>query len=147
MPAGKLKLMSDVQKSYMAGIIDADGCINLSMYSKKRYRNLCFDSVIAVEMAGNRVPMYLLNVTGIGHIHSRIRPGREKMMFRWQVSGNEADAFIKEIKPFLVLKGRQAEIFIEFRKTVNSKRTAKLDFFVIDIRKGLIQELRDQRYA
>ena len=58
-------------------------------------------------------------------------------MFTWKCSGKEAEAFVKIIKPYLVQKNEEAEVFLKFRNTITNQGNGKLSDKVINLREWL----------
>ncbi|MCK4782097.1 hypothetical protein KAS79_04235 [Candidatus Parcubacteria bacterium] len=143
MPAGKYKKQD---LAYLAGIIDGEGCIQLSksMNNNRRYTPYSYFSTITVEMGCKDVPEWILKRFG-GSLRSRIRKNRRLTMWTWQVSNGFSEELVNHLLPFLVQKKREAELFIEFRKTIKSNRKVALTPKILLFRDLLIRELRGLR--
>ena len=115
--------MNKVQLSYIAGIVDGEGSINICRVQQKDC--LYYSLKVAVEMSNKTVPEYLLKTTGTGSLRSRKRynsqTGKQyKTAYEWMVSSKKAVDFLKLIKPYLVQKTEEVNVAIEYQKTVTN---------------------------
>ena len=138
---------SETEKAYVAGIIDGEGSFYLGAVKNisKPYSEKFYSSTLSVEMGCKSVPEWLHNNYG-GGLYSRIRHGRNYEMWIWKANGVLAEKITKEIYPYLVEKRKEAEIFLEFRKTIiKSMRRKKMSKGLVEKRDGLIRDLRSSR--
>ena len=114
----KLVLLSEVDKSYIAGFINGEGCISITKRTDKEY--LCghsFISNLRVVNTNLSILEWLKNKTGVGVIlKSNIILPRCKDRYEWKVATLQAVNVCRTILPFLKIKNRQVEILIEFQK-------------------------------
>ncbi|GAI61423.1 unnamed protein product [marine sediment metagenome] len=94
--------------AYCAGFIDADGCIMLTVYKSKHWRQMrvCVD-------AYNRKPepLQLLKQLFGGSLYYR-KPRDERWAgcWCWRVQGNEAHTCLTALLPYLRIKQEQAKV-------------------------------------
>ncbi len=143
--------MTEKQKAYIAGIIDGEGTIVIQKMFRtaKRYNGKASYAMhVAVEMGCREVPEFLIKTVGRGSLYSRKRPDRKRIMYSWRVSGKDAAYFLQKIKKELVLKIKEAEIAIEFQKTMIFKgRGNPVTKEILKIRDRLFQRLKKIHYA
>jgi len=121
---GKLSLQ------YVAGYIDADGCITIAK-TKNRYGKGLPSYFLRVTVMGIDKPMMEdLKETFGGSVSSKMSKHGEScylphhhVQWRWEISGNIALQFLKRIVPFLRGKKEQGLIGMKFQ--VDKNRTWK----------------------
>jgi hypothetical protein len=104
--------MNKTERAWLAGIIDGEGSISISDHRKKgRWFRLDLD----VGMTHRETIYRIQTLTGRGNIDLR-EPKKEEhsQCWIWRVSGPDAQAILKEIKPYLVTKRDHAETALEF---------------------------------
>jgi hypothetical protein len=108
----------DTDHAWAAGVLDGEGSIQISR------QNLGHTLQVSVGQSGNDgPPAMLLRLRQMynGHIHEN-RSTRtttdavRKPHYVWQVVARQAEAFLREVLPYLVAKKAQAEIAIEYRE-------------------------------
>lgn len=105
--------------AYAAGFFDGEGCVLIAKpYNKKsnrRYHRLDVD----IAQKDPR-PLFWLHAHfggRIGKAPSQLRKGAMHWILHDQAAGN----FLEAIRPYLVLKGEQADIALLFRATVSKR--------------------------
>lgn len=107
--------MRDTDLAWAAGIIDGEGCIDISL-RQGRYAQLDVSVV-------NTDPRLLLRLRELfrGSVHHRphqtSRP-RHRMTWRWTIVSRQAETFLRQVRPYLVIKQEQADIALAMRKTM-----------------------------
>lgn len=113
--------------AYLAGIVDGEGSIciyrvNPAKYN--RYQNPCFRSVL--NISNTRKELFDWIEEHFGNLNHSKKHRRsifkknsthERWIYEWVVQGHRLVDICTQILPYLVLKKRQAELTIEFRKT------------------------------
>lgn len=119
--------LTDKEKSYIAGVIDSDGCIRIkkSTYGLRKrpdVKSPTYSEFIQVRQKGKLIPEFFKrHFGGAFWQESRIQSGKNYKMWTWTVTNRQASIFLKEILPFLKLKKKQAELCLELRKSKESK--------------------------
>lgn len=119
------KALSPTDAAYMAGLLDGEGCFTAFITRKRdgKARNYCehwqtiyFIQILVVKEQPIR---WLKDVTGLGYVFQRKRQEQNwQDLCGWRVSSEPACEVIKQIMPYLQIKHRQAEIFLELRRRV-----------------------------
>jgi hypothetical protein len=107
--------------SYIAGIVDGEGCIQVHKVKIKRkkikfqYRlqlRVSNTDLRLIKYLNEKIPSYIMDGT-------KKKPEKSRNSFVWHVNGNRASALLKTIQPYLVCKKEQANIAIKFQETFN----------------------------
>ena len=111
--------MTDIEKAYLAGIIDGEGTITLT----RKHKNQTPSPQISVSNTNLELLEYVQRVTGCGHIRakSRSKP-HHRQSWHWQthtVSHNLR--ILEEIRPFLLVKKQQADLILKHYKEVTPR--------------------------
>ena len=107
--------------SYIAGIIDGEGCLSIHKTKHKNRKGfgLSYQIVVSVEMCSKKIINILFNEFG-GSMGTRIRDKKWKRTYSWRISSNKAKEFLIMILPYLIEKKPQAELLIECQENVIS---------------------------
>ena len=135
-------VLKETEKAYIAGIIDGEGCITMGKGGRDRSD---YHDSITVEMACSEVPNFLYKLSG-GSLKERNREGRTKKFWCWYIRAKGGEELLTQIIPYLVLKKRQAELFLEYRKTIGYSGVNNLPEEVIKIRNNIIAQIRILNY-
>lgn len=117
--------------AYLAGLVDADGCISIK--TSKGYHT------IKIHVANTDMGMidWLIENVG-GSVHKTEKSTDEWAdLYNWELYGENAAKVISAIKPFLSVKGGQAEVALEMRATKEANHQAGLPDGVLEKRKNL----------
>ena len=141
------------EASYMAGILDGEGCLSIGNFSGNRKNgdrhyqtNLCVCStdVILIDWIVSTFGGYKGTYTP----KQMSRNGR-KQVYRWQCSSDRLLHICEITHPYLTIKKRQAEILIAMRKTFTNshnekgkQRVQNLSKEILDLRQSYFIELR-----
>jgi hypothetical protein len=139
--------MKDIDLSYLAGYIDADGCISLS---KNNTMNNAYQLTIAITSTKPKILYWILDLLKVGYVKeipfyksqtSWVR-GRKQKQYIWRISNRGIRKIIKLLIPFLKTKKRQAELINEYLE-ISNKRKGKYITEEDRIKKHLIyQEMK-----
>jgi hypothetical protein len=102
---------------YLAGIIDGEGCIYIRPHYKKQKgsTNPSLNSKVAIGNTDVRLMLWLVENIG-GTFHQK--HGKHQSMRHWKpahdwiVNGNNAAQLLKAIRPYMVIKGEQADVLL-----------------------------------
>lgn len=127
------KIIYDPLKlAYLAGIVDGEGClciyrVNPAKYN--RYQNPCFRSSLTISNTRKELFNWIEEHFGnLNHSKKHRRSifkkhsQHERWIYEWTVQGNRLVDLCNQLLPYLVLKKRQAELMIEFRKTFDLQK-------------------------
>lgn len=98
------------ERAYMAGIVDGEGSIGV----RRRLRYIT--PILQVTNTRKDLLEWLvLRCGGAIYVNKEERDGR-KQLYSWQTFGRKAQAIIREILPYLVIKRQQAELALTIRQ-------------------------------
>lgn len=109
---------TEVEKAYLAGIIDGEGCIGAAELRDKRPgRGVGVMFTVFVSMC-DREPADLCAEIYGGHIRER-KPLKAhwKLVYTWQAYGEIGARLLRDVLPYLRIKRGQAEAYLEARDT------------------------------
>ncbi len=95
---------------YIAGFFDGEGCVNLQMNESKKYGEL----TVCISNNHCGILRYIQSIFN-GRIHNTRSYGYTP---EWRCESKKAVFFLESVLPYLRIKRRQAELAIEFQKTV-----------------------------
>ncbi len=102
---------------YLAGIIDGEGTINITVTKPKGYNNPRYTGRIAIGMVNEEI-IDLFHQRYGGSKRVECVPNR-KPIYRWMKVGDSQPLIdiLEELLPCLIVKKRQAELVLEYIKT------------------------------
>jgi len=127
------------QLAYLAGIIDADGCISIGRTGKLPRRDF---NVRMYVMCTDKNLINWLHQTFGGLTYSRKRENiKWKIRYEWFAERKTLDILLPKLIPFLIIKKDRAKIAFEFRKTF-AKRQSPLPKDVRTFREKCFHKLK-----
>jgi len=144
-----------LQLAYLAGIVDGEGslCIyrvNPAKYN--RYQSPNFRSVL--NISNTKKELFDWIEENFGNLNKSKKHRRsmfkknsthERWIYEWVVQGHRLVDICTQLLPYLVLKKRQAELILEFRKTYENQKGfgahTPLDIDTISIREDIRVEM------
>ena len=113
--------LQDTDKSYIAGLIDSDGCIQITRRDCKRNNNIQYNLEVRFSNTSEDIIdwlKFMLNESGyIYSNYSDNRPHRNKVCYTLSVSGSTAYALLLNIEKFIKGKQDQLQLALEFIET------------------------------
>lgn len=108
--------MKEIQKAYLAGIVDGEGCISINKTRNKsvRHKHPYYQVRLRVAMTTYE-PIQSIQTWCGGIVSLTKRKGSRKPIYEWLLLNDKAINVLKLIKPYLLLKQKQTEIVINFR--------------------------------
>lgn len=100
---------------YWAGIIDGEGYIGI--VRQKSVENLTV--IVAVSITDRRIPDLLKEQFG-GSVISVKRRESYRTIYAWKIYAKKAEAFLREIYPYLIIKKNQATLALELRDSMKT---------------------------
>ena len=135
----RIKIPKDL-RGYLAGIVDGEGYIFI-VFSKSTQNYLCG---VYIKNTNKRVLEIFVKYFG-GKINFRksSKPN-EKDCYTWTCFGFKAAELCRKVLPYLIIKRKQAELLLEFSKTlkINPSDNYKLSVNIQNKRKRLISEIK-----
>lgn len=111
--------MSEVEKAYIAGILDGEGTITLT----KKHKNQTPSPQISVSNNSLALLQWIQSKVGCGRmVPKKKRSEHHNQSYIWYLDNvQKGIAFLNEIKDFLRLKRRQAELIVDNYKRVTPR--------------------------
>lgn len=127
----KLKKISKVDLSYLAGIVDGEGCIWVNRTNGEGILKTCkrgysYRSGLAIAMTSLELLTWVCSIVELGQIRKY-----KKIKGCKQAWSRQASIFLKVLLPFLKLKKPQAENQISFQSSMGypgSKGVTKIEW-------------------
>src|SRR3990167_7890464 len=119
-----LQLRTEIEFAYLAGIIDGEGTIGIYLSTTKSGtgRTRSFFPTTIIVQRDPLLPKWIhANFGGsISHRVYRIRGfKRDKYTYwRWYITGKKTGDFLRTVRPYLRLKGEQADCAIALSETI-----------------------------
>lgn len=128
------KQLLNLEKAYIAGIIDGEGTISINRSFRRKYNIFKYACYIEVTNTNKDLLIYLEKVTQIGRIELG-RKGNEKHKNAhvWRLNKNEIKGFLIQIQPYLIIKRKQCKLMLEWLNGNASKRYAGANRLPIEI--------------
>lgn len=123
-----MKILSETDKAYIAGLVDGEGCIRIERCKKKEsIHPYNFRLLVAVTNTNLNVLLWLKEITGVGNIHNHTRSDEKanpkwKQGYVYHISSIRARDLLTAILPFLKIKKEIAEIGLQFPADVSHKQ-------------------------
>ena len=123
----KCKQLTEGDAGYVAGIVDGEGCLTSFITRQKSDRWWTCRYFIQVIAKEQEPIQWLKEVTGVGYVFQRKRQHKGwQDLWGWRADNHVACAVIRQIMPYLKIKRRQAEIFLEIEDRVMKSRRYRL---------------------
>jgi len=107
-------VITKLELSYIAGFIDADGCIALYK-NKDAYR-----PSLEIAQVGKPILEWIQSKIGCGKIYKIKRGVNNRQAHSLSVFPTELKEFLPAIIPYLKIKGRQAKLIMEYFDVIDS---------------------------
>ena len=126
------------QLSYMAGIIDGEGSISVDLQrANGKARKHDYYSLRLCVVNTNKELMDWLVKTFGGSYYAKAKHERRKECFTYRLFGENLLNVIIACYPYFIIKKPQADLAIEFRKTVLGKTCWNIPQEILDYRHSL----------
>ena len=141
-----MNVLSEKDAAYIAGFLDADGCICLHTIHNKTIshpgRKPTYTLRVHIVNTFPGVIEWICMKVGTGCIWIK-KPAilRHKQIYTWRINGEKAINFLRQIYPYMKVKRLQAEIAFEFGETLSLPGRHELTEKVISIRDELKKRL------
>lgn len=116
-------------RGYLAGIVDGEGYIGIHRSWGKGSRSFAYSIRVIIANTDARLIEWIQRAiqTDVKGIQMRGGPqGRWKPRLSIQLTGANAEALIRAVRPYLVIKGEQADIALRFRDERASRYVGKV---------------------
>ena len=112
-----LQNLLDVELSYAAAAVDGEGCIGIRIVKNVRSVRPQYALVLSVSNCDPRLPRKMAKFFG-GNVIRRTHDKRRRPLYEWRITSTKAARALEAMRPYLLIKGEQADLFIEFAKTL-----------------------------
>lgn len=115
--------LNKAQLGYIAGVIDGEGSISIIKASTKY--NFSYQLRLIVTNTDYRMLKWLKDTIGYGNVAERKRSKYKpnwSNVYVYAITANKAKDLLKAVYPYLVIKREQADIAIEFTKTILAQK-------------------------
>lgn len=141
------KNQSPEQLAYLAGIVDGEGCFYFGKVKQGRYGNgTQWHCKLAVTSTDRCLTDWLNNLFG-GTKEQRYRYTSKKTyyrpVYRWDATGLMLNYICPKILPYLIIKKKQCELFIEIRKTYANIGSKRLPEHIVQQREAFLIAIRN----
>lgn len=114
--------MNKLTASYIAGLVDGEGCLDLLPFKEKYFR-----SRLRIAMINKKLIYWLKNSFG-GSVYTRKAFGNNRESYCWAIENKKIlEPFLREIVPYLMVKKEEAETMLKYFKTFNENSFIKTD--------------------
>ena len=130
--------LSETDIAYIAGLTDGEGCITINKVYIASYGNY-YKNIVSITNTDIDVLKWVCEHFG-GRVDSHSEFYRNKPCYRWSLNGSKSSKFLESMLPYLRIKSKQAELSLEFIKTIG-KGAKKLTNDIINQRKILKEKM------
>jgi hypothetical protein len=104
--------MTATDAAWLAGFIDGEGSIMLAL----RRATGAVELLLAISNTDRSALETVVQLTGLGAVNERPRQSsRHKTAYFWRCSSAGAESVIQQIRPYLRVKPRQADLALTFQ--------------------------------
>ncbi len=138
-----------VDLAYMAGIVDGEGCFYIGKIPKKSgdgYVSEHYRGLLKIDNTDYSLIEWMNNkFSGTNSAATRSTSTRrfEREVFSWIVTGDRLLDLCEQIQPYLIIKAKQCEIMIKFRKSYEGRiGNTKVSDESIAVRQLCLEDIR-----
>ncbi len=109
--------MQETDKAYVAGFIDGEGCIYVQRIKSRGSYTIRGNVIIGCSERGAIDKIFsMVENNGSRHIGQHKQKPKWKPIYRLELSQQQGARLLQQILPYLIIKKKQAELFIELAK-------------------------------
>lgn len=108
---------------YLAGFIDGEGSISVNLSKNPKGRRRWYLRMTCHQV--NPAPLELLINTFGGSLRYSRRTATQRPIHEWAISSNEAYSAIKRLRPYLIVKAKEADLAMKFQELLWSRKNDK----------------------
>ncbi len=124
--------ITNTQLSYIAGIIDGEGCIGLYA-GKSSYGNIRYNAKLLITNTNTNLLNWLKDTTGLGNIYKNFVTNTNwKQAYRWEVCPNSMRELLPLISQYLIVKKNQCDIILQYLSIQDYKNNQELVKELVD---------------
>jgi len=111
-------MWNERQLIYFAGIFDGEGSVNIEVQAPRENRKYYYYSLRIIIINTNKDLMEWLVKNFDGKYSARKKIEGRKLCYRWAKCSREAAEILEACLPYMVVKKKQAELFVESMGTM-----------------------------
>lgn len=136
--------ISVADAAWAAGFLDGEGCFKISKAPPRGYNRFPSYTIGVNAVQVDPAPLEYLRLLFGGSFHRRsyVHRERQAQSYIWQSSSRVALAVIDVVRPYLRVKGRQADLLRELYATTG-RQGRRTDVSVIAQREGLYRAAKE----
>jgi len=109
--------MQDTDAAYVAGLLDGEGSIVLSVRSGREWaKRSDYTLLVRIHNTCKEVLDWTVTVAG-GRVYCSSRANRHRPMYQWTIHSVQAAEFLRLMLPYLRIKRDQALLALDFQAT------------------------------
>lgn len=109
--------MTKVQCAFAAGLIEGEGSIGIYRYLNPKCSRAQYSLVLTIGMTTASPVLFMHQHFGGFLTTPRRKSPDRRICYFWKVTGKKAGLALKRIRPYLLDKGSQADLAIEYAAT------------------------------
>lgn len=119
--------MNEIEKAYIAGLVDGEGCIRVNKTRLKRKGlGFQFGANVRLGMCEEDCIRFCQEKTGLGSVRKIATTYYKHPHYVWDLGTRQTEQLLREILPYLVGKREQALIVLEYCEQRNTDNHHKL---------------------
>lgn len=110
--------MDEPSRSYIAGLFDGEGSVSL-IHQKQANGNMHHVLNVNIVNTNRECLDYVVLKIGFGRVSNRVYKrsnGEKAAIFKFEIRSQQANRFLKDIYPRLIIKKSRVEIALQFQK-------------------------------
>ena len=137
--------MEEWKLGYLGGIIDGEGTIVIAKTDKAgNKRSFHYSAILSVTNTDKRLMDWLKENVGGGVYIQKEAIGNHRKRYMWVMYVKGAYELLKEIKPYLVIKQEQADVWIEFYELSRWRvKNQRVPVWLLNKREVLYQRMKE----
>lgn len=105
---------------YWAGILDGEGCVTIKRQRRPHMpHGMYHQLMVRVQMVNAEIPALLKQEFGGTFRACKPRPNCQQA-YEWTAASRVAEAFLRRVRPHLVVKAGHVDLAFEFQNTIGS---------------------------
>lgn len=131
-PGSSDRVMSPTEAAYVAGFVDGEGCLTIGRAKRSLKHNragFSYEALMNISNTNLRALYRIVDMCGNGKIQvqdKRTNPDHAPL-FRIVFSSNQIRRVLPQLRQFLFVKARQADILVEFLASKVGGRNVTLE--------------------
>jgi hypothetical protein len=144
-PPSKLSHLSDLEKSYLAGFLDGDGCINAQIVRRKDYQ-LKFQIRVSVTFFQKSSRNWFLKDFLKKQLKYGVFRQRKDGMSEYSIQGEDSvQHILQELKPMVKIKQPQLKCVLEIIEKLPTAKKDRQAFLKLCEKVDAFVELNDSK--